>query len=110
MSAGGRHDLDLAAERAQAGGDERGRAVEPLDVAAARLDRHEILQRGEIAGLLLAHARQQAILSLRARRPRHGQHAGGRQAGEAGYDRLPPGSPHACSTRARVQRTVRFGS
>ena len=50
--------LDLAAQRLQPAGDQLGDPVEPFDVAAAGLDRHQLFQRLEQRLLLLLRLRR----------------------------------------------------
>ena len=63
MLAAGGTMLHLAAERAEAVGDERADAPDALDVAAARLDRDQVAQRVE----------QRLLLALRLRAHRVGR-------------------------------------
>ncbi len=53
---GSRHELHVPAECAQSVGDHLRNAVQSLDVAATRFDRHQLLQRLQIRTAFLLHA------------------------------------------------------
>jgi hypothetical protein len=59
------HELDLAAQRAQPPGDQLGGAIQALEVAAAGLDRDELLQRVEERLALLLCEREHRLHRLR---------------------------------------------
>src|SRR6267154_648696 len=75
ISVHGRVDqLDLAAQRPQAGCDQLGGAIQTLEVAAAGLDRHQLLQRGQERGPLFLREREHRIHRLRGGETRRGDH------------------------------------
>src|SRR5712692_10174207 len=73
VSVRGRIDqLDLTAQRPQAGCDQLGGAIQALEVAAAGLDRDQILQRVEERGPLLFREREHRLQRLRGGETRRG--------------------------------------
>jgi hypothetical protein len=70
-------EFDLAAERLELAGDEVGDLVEPLGVAAARFDRHQLLERFEQRGFFLGGERGDARIGRR-----RGGGAGGAKNGK----------------------------
>src|SRR5439155_15916059 len=66
------HELDLAAQRGEARGDQPGGAVQAFEVAAPGLDRDELLQCVEERLALLLCEREQGFHRLRSGGTRHG--------------------------------------